>query len=114
AHGSSSTNVTFVDRADSSGAACTMTPPVAGVVSARSPCREHPMSRACRHRFADFVLDIHNRSLERAGVPVALNARYFDALALLVREHGQLVGKQRFFEEVWRDAVVTDAALTQC
>lgn len=72
------------------------------------------MSRACRHRFADFVLDIPNRSLERAGAPVALNARYFDALALLVREHGQLVGKQRFFEEVWGDTVVTDAALTQC
>jgi len=47
-------------------------------------------------------------------VPVALNARYFDALVLLVREHGRLVGKQRFFDEVWAGSVVTDAALTQC
>lgn len=72
------------------------------------------MSRAHCYRFADFVLDIPNRSLARGGVTAALNARYFDALALLVREHGQLLGKQRFFDEVWGDTVVTDAALTQC
>src|SRR5690606_13331098 len=72
------------------------------------------MTQDVRHRFADFVLDIPNRSLVRGGVPAALNARYFDALALLVREHGRLVGKQRFFDEVWGDTVVTDAALTQC
>ncbi len=66
------------------------------------------------HRFGDFVLDIDNRSLRRDGAPVALNARYFDALALLVREHGRLVGKQRLFDEVWAGSVVTDAALTQC
>jgi DNA-binding winged helix-turn-helix (wHTH) protein len=71
------------------------------------------MSRT-RHRFGDFVLDTANRSLIRDGVPVALNARYFDALALLVQEHGRLVGKQRFFDEVWAGSVVTDAALTQC
>ena len=67
-----------------------------------------------RHRFGDFVLDTANRSLVRDGAPVALNARYFDALVLLVREHGRLVGKQRFFDEVWTGSVVTDAALTQC
>lgn len=67
-----------------------------------------------RHRFGDFVLDHANRSLNREGVTLALNARYFDALALLVREHGRLVGKQRFFDEVWAGSVVTDAALTQC
>ncbi len=67
-----------------------------------------------RYRFDDFVLDVPNRQLWRGGARVDLNARYFDALALLVREHGQLVGKDRFFAEVWGDVVVTDAALTQC
>ena len=43
-----------------------------------------------------------------------LNARYFDALALLVREGGRLVSKDRFLEEVWRGVPVTDEALTQC
>ncbi|HYE85366.1 MAG TPA: transcriptional regulator [Vicinamibacterales bacterium] len=72
------------------------------------------MTQAARYRFGDFVLDTASRSLLRDGVPVALNARYFDALVLLVREHGRLVGKQRFFDEVWAGSVVTDAALTQC
>ena len=67
-----------------------------------------------RQRFGDFVLDPANRTLRRGDAPIALNARYFDALALLVREHGRLVPKQRFFDEVWTGSVVTDAALTQC
>jgi DNA-binding winged helix-turn-helix (wHTH) protein len=67
-----------------------------------------------RFRFGEFLLDTGNRSLQRAGAPVALNARYFDALVLLVREHGQMVGKQRLFDDVWAGSVVTDAALTQC
>lgn len=71
-------------------------------------------STATRFAFARFVLDTANRTLVNDGAPVALNARYFDALVLLVREHGQLVGKQRFFDEVWTRSVVTDAALTQC
>jgi DNA-binding winged helix-turn-helix (wHTH) protein len=65
-------------------------------------------------RFGDFRLDPGNRRLLRGEAEVALNARYFDALVLLVREHGRLVGKQRFFDEVWAGSVVTDAALTQC
>lgn len=72
------------------------------------------MTSIRRHRFGDFILDTGSRSLSREGVAVALNSRYFDALALLVREHGQLVPKQRFFDEVWAGSVVTDSALTQC
>jgi DNA-binding winged helix-turn-helix (wHTH) protein len=52
--------------------------------------------------------------LTRDGAPVALNGRYFDALALLVSEQGRLVTKERFLEEVWRGVPVTDEALTQC
>src|SRR5688500_2589937 len=65
-------------------------------------------------RFADFVLDPDDRRLIRAGAPVELNARYLDALALLVRESGRLVSKDRFLDEVWRGVPVTDEALTQC
>lgn len=43
-----------------------------------------------------------------------LNARYLDALALLVREQGRLISKDRFLDKVWRDVPVTDEALTQC
>lgn len=65
-------------------------------------------------RFEGFSLDVHDRQLRRDGAPVELNGRYLDALALLVREQGRLVSKNRFLEEVWRGVPVTDEALTQC
>jgi DNA-binding winged helix-turn-helix (wHTH) protein len=65
-------------------------------------------------RFDRFVLDPADRQLRRDGASVELNARYFDALALLVREQGKLVSKDRFLDEVWRGVPVTDEALTQC
>jgi DNA-binding winged helix-turn-helix (wHTH) protein len=65
-------------------------------------------------RFDRFVLDPGDRQLRRDGVPVELNARYLDALALLAGEAGRLVSKDRFLKEVWRGVPVTDEALTQC
>src|SRR6186713_2008256 len=67
-----------------------------------------------RFRFDGFLLDPADRRLTRDGVAVDVNARYLDALALLVREHGKLVSKDRFLDEVWRGVPVTDEALTQC
>ena len=66
------------------------------------------------YRFAEFVLDPADRRLSRGGVPVELNARYLDALFLMVRDAGTLVTKDRFLDEVWRGVPVTDEALTQC
>lgn len=66
------------------------------------------------YRFGEFTLDVENRELLREGEALDLNARYFDALLLLVREHGRLVDKDRFFEKVWDEVVVSDSALTQC
>ena len=71
------------------------------------------MASGC-YRFEDFLLDPADRQLRRGGAPVELNARYLDALALLVREQGRLVSKDRFMDEVWRGIPVTDEALTQC
>ena len=65
-------------------------------------------------RFDRFLLDPVDRQLKRDDVPVELNARYLDALTLLVREQGKLISKDRFLEEVWRGVPVTDEALTQC
>ncbi len=71
-------------------------------------------SKSQVYRFGEFTLDVANRELTSDGERIELNARYFDALALLVRERGRLVGKDRLFEEVWDDVVVSDSALTQC
>src|SRR5687768_14299628 len=65
-------------------------------------------------RFGRFLLDVRDRRLLLDGKPVELNSRYLDALALLVREQGTLVPKERFLDEVWRGVPVTDEALTQC
>ena len=65
-------------------------------------------------RFDRFRLDPDDRRLTRDGARVELNARYLDALSLLVREQGRLVSKDRFLDEVWRGVPVTDEALTQC
>ena len=65
-------------------------------------------------RFDAFVLDPADRQLRSGDGAIELNARYFDALTLLVRERGRLVSKDRFHEEVWRGIPVTDEALTQC
>ena len=62
-------------------------------------------------RFEDFELDPADRRLRRGGEPVELNGRYFDALALLVREPGRLISKDRFLDEVWSGVPVTDEAL---
>ena len=67
-----------------------------------------------RFAFDRFVLDPRDRRLRRDGAPIELNARYLDALALLVSEQGKLVSKERFHDEVWRGIPVTDEALTQC
>ena len=65
-------------------------------------------------RFAEFILDPADRRLARGAEPVELNGRYLDALALMVREQGRLVSKDRFMDEVWSGIPVTDEALTQC
>lgn len=65
-------------------------------------------------RFGAFVLDPAERQLRSREGAIELNARYFDALTLLVSERGRLVSKDRFHEEVWRGIPVTDEALTQC
>ena len=67
-----------------------------------------------RYLFGEFTIDCDQRILLGAAGPVPLNARYFDALALLVGNAGSLISKDRFNEEVWRSMPVTDEALTQC
>lgn len=67
-----------------------------------------------RYQFDEFTVDPADRSLHRSGAAVELGSRYFDALALLLRERGRLVTKDRFMAEVWHGVPVTDEALTQC
>ena len=71
-----------------------------------------------RYHFGGFTLDPDQRTLhqgdDESARPIALNSRYFDALLLLVEHPGELISKDRFNEQVWHAAPVTDEALTQC
>lgn len=69
---------------------------------------------ATAYTFGPFTLDPADRRLMRAGEPIDVSPRYFDALHLLATEQGRLVSKDRFLSEVWRGVPVTDEALTQC
>jgi DNA-binding winged helix-turn-helix (wHTH) protein len=66
------------------------------------------------YSFDGFELDVANRQLWRDGQQIDLNGRYFDALVLLVSDHGHLIAKDLFFREVWDEVFVSDSALTQC
>lgn len=66
------------------------------------------------YRFEHFRLHPQNRQLFRHDQSIEINARYFDALALLLRAQGKLVSKEQFFTDVWQGLPVTDEALTQC
>ncbi|MGE3275047.1 MAG: winged helix-turn-helix domain-containing protein [Vicinamibacterales bacterium] len=63
--------------------------------------------------FDDFRLDLAAYRLERAGMPVALEPKALDVLALLASRPGRLVTKQEIFAAVWPDTAVTDHALTR-
>ena len=69
---------------------------------------------ASYYQFEDFCLYLDERQLRHGGERVELNARYFDALRLLIQESGKLVTRERFFNDVWHGIPVTDEALTQC
>jgi Tol biopolymer transport system component/DNA-binding winged helix-turn-helix (wHTH) protein len=61
----------------------------------------------------DFRLDLGAFRLDRAGVPVPLEPKAIDVLALLVAEPGRLVTKQEIFDRVWPETAVSDHALTR-
>lgn len=69
---------------------------------------------AASFAFEGFVLDTQERRLLADDQAIEINGRYLDALALMVRDCGKLVSKDRFLDEVWRGVPVTDEALTQC
>jgi DNA-binding winged helix-turn-helix (wHTH) protein/tetratricopeptide (TPR) repeat protein len=64
------------------------------------------------YEFGPFHLDAARRRLLRDGRPVRLTAKTFDVLLLLVRNVGEVVGKETFMRAVWPDSFVEDSNLT--
>ena len=58
--------------------------------------------------FGAFVLQRNERRLLSNNKPLLLGARAFDVLTVLLENAGQLVTKQRLFEQVWSGTVVEE------
>lgn len=64
------------------------------------------------YRFGDFELSPGDRLLKRAGIPVPLQPKSFDALLFLVARAEHLVSKQELINRLWPDVHVSEANLT--
>jgi len=65
------------------------------------------------YRFAEFIVSRRRRQVLREGVPLPLIPRYFDLLVLLIERRQSVVTRREIFDDVWRDVIVSDGALTQ-
>jgi Tol biopolymer transport system component/DNA-binding winged helix-turn-helix (wHTH) protein len=64
-------------------------------------------------KFDDFYLDVGGRHLTFQDQPVSLTPKAFQTLVLLLRNHGKVVEKEYFFNEVWADTFVEESTLAQ-
>ena len=65
------------------------------------------------YRFKSFRLDVEDRRLFRGDVPVQLEPKVFDLLALLVENRGHLVEKDELLRNVWADSFVEEANIAR-
>lgn len=63
--------------------------------------------------FGAFRLNPAERLLLREKVPVQLPPKAFDALVVMVENHGRLLGKDELLRTVWPDAFVEESNLAQ-
>lgn len=62
--------------------------------------------------FAKFELDTAARRLTKSGQTIALNPKAFDLLSVLVKNHGQILGKDELLETIWEGQFVEENNLT--
>ncbi len=62
-------------------------------------------------RFGELELGEERGTLLRAGASVEIRATPLRLLRYLVRRPGRVIPREEIFTEVWRDVVVSDAAL---
>lgn len=61
-----------------------------------------------------LTLDLSQGRLMSAGGDIALRAKPFRLLEVLVRQSGRVVSKDELMAEVWPDVIVSEDSLTQC
>src|ERR1043166_5481678 len=63
--------------------------------------------------FDDVVVDRENFRILKADEARTLEPKIFDLLIFLIENRGRVLEKQELFKEVWKQAFVTDNALTR-
>lgn len=66
---------------------------------------------AQRYAFGPFRMDLAERLLTRGGAHLPLPPKAFDLLALLVRDGGHLIEKDRIMQALWPETFVEEANL---
>ena len=66
-----------------------------------------------RYFFDDVVVDRENFRVLKANQVRTLEPRVFDLLIYLIERPGRVIEKQELFEQIWKQAFVTDNALTR-
>ena len=70
-------------------------------------------AQAREYHSGDCVILPATRRLLRGGAEVELEAKVFDLILLLVRDHARALDKQELIEKLWGRRPITDAALSQ-
>src|SRR3954464_10868447 len=64
-------------------------------------------------KFDNFYLDVGGRHLTFQDQSVSLTPKAFQTLVVLLRNHGKVVEKEYFLNEVWADTFVEESTLAQ-
>jgi DNA-binding winged helix-turn-helix (wHTH) protein len=65
------------------------------------------------YQFDDFRIDPENFEVAKADVRVRLEPKAFATLVFLIENRGRLVEKKELMDAVWKDAFVTENAMTR-
>src|ERR1051325_6603558 len=66
------------------------------------------------YEFGPFRLNVEQRFLQRNGEPLAIESKPLEILALLIKNNGCLVTKDRLMQKIWPNTIVEDSNLTVC
>ncbi len=64
------------------------------------------------YEFANFRLDVSQKTLRRDGKPVRLTPKVFDTLQIFLENAGQLLEKDDLMRKIWQDSFVEESNLT--
>lgn len=65
-------------------------------------------------RIGDALIEPRQNRIVRAGAEARVEPRVMDVLVCLASRAGEVVSRETLNEQVWRDVVVTDQAVTNC